>query len=299
MIGEKAYAFENQRTLVSRLRDYAQLIKFRLSFSVVFSAAMGYLLGAGASFDFATFAILITGGFLVTGGSNGLNQVLEKDTDKLMARTAARPLPDERMGVLEAASFSIFIGATGVALLWFFINPLSGLLGLIALFLYTLVYTPMKKVSPFAVFVGAFPGAIPPMLGFVAATGQLGFVAFLLFAIQFMWQFPHFWAIAWVLDEDYRKAGFKMLPSIHGRGKFSAFQILIYTFGVLIITAMPWFFGITGIVSFIFIAALSLLFLLQSIILFNDCTVASARRLMFGSFIYLPLVQIAMVLDKV
>jgi protoheme IX farnesyltransferase len=299
VIGEKAYTVDNESVILRKVRDYSQLIKFRLSASVVFSAAMGYWLGAGTAFNWSAFLVLVVGGFMITGGSNGLNQVLEKDTDKLMSRTASRPLPDARMSVWEAALFSILLGGTGVILLWFYLNPLSGLLGLSALFLYTLVYTPMKKKSPFAVFVGAIPGAIPPMLGWVAATGELGFVAFLLFAIQFMWQFPHFWAIAWVLDDDYRKAGFHMLPSHKGRGKYSAFQILIYTFGVLVITGMPWFFGITGMVSFIFIAACSLLFLLQAIILFNDCSLASARRLMFGSFIYLPMVQIAMALDRI
>lgn len=236
---------------------------------------------------------------MVTGSSNAFNQIIEKDLDKLMTRTQKRPLPDSRMEVNEALIFSFIMGIVGVFLLSYFINITCGVLGLIALISYTLLYTPLKKHTPFAVFVGAFPGAIPPMLGWVAATGRLDVIAFVLFSIQFIWQFPHFWAIAWVLHDDYKKAGFKMLPSLGGRNKSSAFQALVYCISLLPISLLPFFFHITGIISSIVILIAGIFFLSKALKLYKTLKVEDAKALMFASFIYLPVVQIAMFLDKI
>jgi protoheme IX farnesyltransferase len=193
------------------------------------------------------------------------------------------------------------MGIVGILVLWIFVNPLSGILGTLALILYTAVYTPLKQITPFAVFVGAFPGAIPPLLGHVASTsgfGEIQFQAWVLFAVQFMWQFPHFWAIAWVLDEDYKKAGFRMLPSLGGRDKSSAFQVLVYTLFLLPISLFPVLFGMSGSISAVVISICGILFSLQAYKLYQDLTIESARKLMFGSFIYLPVVQLAVMIGK-
>lgn len=271
----------------------------RLSTLVVFSAGISYIIGAGATFDWTEFWMLILGGFLVTGSSNGINQVIEKDLDKLMSRTMERPLARERMSMAEAVFVACMMGAGGIFILYRFLNPMSAILGALALVLYTAAYTPMKRISPFAVFVGAFPGAIPPMLGYVASTegfGEISIQAIALFAVQFIWQFPHFWAIAWVLDEDYKKAGFRMLPSPGGRDKSSAFQALMYTIFLIPISLFPVLFKMSGTISAIIITICGVLFLLQAIKLYRECTVKAAQQLMFGSFFYLPIVQLAVLI---
>lgn len=285
---------------MSKLRDYGQFIKLRLASLVVLSAAIGFVV-ASDGVDWTRMLLLILGGFLVTGSSNGFNQIIEKNLDKLMDRTQNRPLPQERMSINESFFIAFFTGVIGVAILWIFMNPLSGILGLLALILYTVVYTPLKRVTPFAVFIGAFPGAIPPLLGCVAATpgfGEIRLEAWILFVGQFMWQFPHFWAIAWVLDEDYKKAGFHMLPSLGGRDKSSAFQILTYTLFLLPISLLPILFGLSGIFSAIVISICGIFFSYQAYNLYRQCTVEAARKLMFGSFVYLPVVQLAIMIGK-
>ena len=283
----------------SKLSDYVMFVKLRLATLVVMSAAICFML-ASDGIDYSKLAFLIIGGFLVTASSNGFNQIMERHLDKLMSRTANRPLPTNRMSLNEAYAISVITGVAGIAILWFFMNPLSGLLGTLALFLYVVVYTPLKQKTPFAVFVGAFPGAIPPMLGWIAATNNIAAIEpWLLFAVQFMWQFPHFWAIAWVLDDDYKKAGFRMLPSAGGRDKASAFQVLVYTLFLVPISLMPVFFGISGTISALIITLCGILFSLQAIKLFRTCTLKAAQQLMFGSFAYLPLVQLALLFDKV
>lgn len=279
----------------SKLRDYAMLMKFRLASLVVFSAAIGYV-AVAKEINWAHMGWLILGGFLVTGSSNAFNQIIERDLDKRMTRTQNRPLPQERMSIAEALVIASIAGIIGISILWIFMNPLSGILGLLALLLYTIVYTPLKRITPFAVFVGAFPGAIPPLLGCVAATegfGHVPFIGWIMFAGQFMWQFPHFWAIAWVLDDDYKKAGFKMLPSPGGRDKGSAFQVLIYTLFLYPISLMPVMFHFSGLISSIIISFCSIYFLYQAYVLYKECTVEAARKLMFGSFFYLPAIQLA------
>jgi heme o synthase len=215
-----------------------------------------------------------------------------------MSRTQNRPLPQERLSVNEAAVFATLLGITGIFILTYYMNVKSGVLGALALVLYALVYTPLKTKTPFAVFVGAFPGAIPPMLGWVAATNQFDIGAVVVFATQFIWQFPHFWAIAWRLDEDYKKAGFKMLPS-NNRDKASAFQILVYTIMLLPVSLTPIMFGISGKWSAIVITICGIVFLYQGIKLYKTLSLKAASELMFGSFLYLPIVQLALVLDKI
>ncbi len=284
---------------MSKVADYSQFIKLRLASLVVFSAVIGYFIGVHLLDQHANWiqlTALILGGFLVTGSSNGFNQIIERDLDKLMTRTQNRPLPTGRMSLTEAWIIASVTGIAGITILFLFTNTLSGILGTTALLLYVLVYTPTKRKTPFATFVGAFPGAIPPMLGCVAATsgfGSIGMAAILLFAIQFMWQFPHFWAIAWVSHDDYKKAGFHLLPSPGGRDKASAFQVVIYTIVLIPVSLFPLLFHMTGIISSTIILACGIGFLIQALKLYKDCEVRSAQKLMFGSFLYLPLVQLA------
>jgi protoheme IX farnesyltransferase len=301
LLAENINTAEKPVTITSKLRDYGQFIKLRLASLVVLSAAIGFVVASHGGVDWTKMWLLILGGFLVTGSSNGFNQIIEKNLDKLMDRTQNRPLPQERMSVNESIIIACLTGILGVAILWIFMNPLSGILGLAALILYTIVYTPLKRVTPFAVFIGAFPGAIPPLLGCVAATsgfGEIKLEAWVLFVGQFMWQFPHFWAIAWVLDEDYKKAGFRMLPSLGGRDKSSAFQILVYTLFLLPISLLPVLFNISGTFSAIVIAVCGVFFSYQAYNLYKHCTIEAARKLMFGSFIYLPVVQLAVMIGK-
>jgi len=288
---------ENPNTLSSKISDYAAFAKMRLASLVVFSAAMAFLTAPGA-IDWMRFIMLIVGGVLTTASANGFNQVIERDLDKMMSRTSNRPIPQGRMSVQEGIIAASVFGIFGVFMLSYFLNPICGILGLSSIILYALVYTPMKRRSPFAVFVGAIPGAIPPLLGWVAATGSFGIGAWLLFSIQFLWQFPHFWAIAWVLDEDYKKAGFKMLPTGE-RDRDSAFQALLYAASLLPLAIMPYVFGITSFLAVVMIAAVSIYFLVLAYHLWVRCDLASARKLMFGSFVYLPIVQIALVIFKI
>jgi protoheme IX farnesyltransferase len=287
----------NTLELKQKLRDYSQLTKMRLATLVVFSAAMAFMTAPG-DVDFVKMGWLVLGGFLVTGSANGFNQVMERELDKLMDRTKTRPLPSNRMGVNEALLVCIFTGVVGVFILWYYTNLASAILGLLAILLYTLVYTPMKRKSPIAVFIGAVPGAIPPLLGWIAATGNFNTAALLLFAIQFLWQFPHFWAIAWVLDDDYKKAGFNLLPT-GKRDKGSAMQTVLYTISLIPVAVMPWVFGVSGWLSLVLMLAVTFYFLFQAVQLYRDCSIESARKLMYGSFFYLPVVQIAMVIDKI
>ena len=293
---EKTVILEKPNTLVSRLQDYAQLTKMRLASLVVFSAAMAYMTVPG-SINWISLIWLTLGGFLVTGSANGFNQIIEREPDLKMERTRLRPLPDLRISLTEAWLVCLISGAIGIFILSYFLNLRSGLLGTLAIVLYALVYTPMKKQTPFAVFVGAVPGAIPPLLGYVAATNGFGLQAWVLFSIQFMWQFPHFWAIAWVLDEDYKRAGFNLLPSGE-RNKASAWQTFLYTLFLVPVGILPFTFKMSGALSMIVILVVSLYFLKLAWNLYRECTIETARKLMYGSFIYLPVVQIALVLDK-
>lgn len=293
---QKSYTIPRQNSLISKIQDYSQFTKLRLSSLVIFSALMGFLLASNGNIEWNKLILLLIGGFLVTASSNGFNQVIEKDLDKLMDRTSQRPLPDNRISIFEAFIVATIMGLVGVSILTFFINSLSGLLSLLSLLLYTLLYTPLKRVTSFAVFIGAIPGAMPPLLGWVAVRESIGIEALLLYGIQFIWQFPHFWAIAWVLDDDYKKAGFKMLPS--GRDKITAFQTMMYTLSLIPLGLLPFLFNISGYISAIIVTIAGILFMFQSIILYKSCSIKAATQLMFGSFIYLPIIQIALVIDK-
>lgn len=293
----KTYTQIKEVNITSRLSDYIKLAKPRLASLVVFSAVISYMYAA-SEIIWTKALLLAIGGFLVTGASNAINQIIEKDTDKLMSRTQNRPLPQERITVSEAWVVAVVMGVIGTFILYRYINPLCAYYGFGALVVYTLIYTPLKKVSPLAVFVGAFPGAVPPMLGWVAETGKFGLQPGLLFAIQFIWQFPHFWSIAWVLDDDYKKAGFRLLPSASGRTKESAYQILFYSMALIPIGLMPFVFKMSGITSAVIITICGILISWQSLKLLKTCDVKDASRLMFASFLYLPVVQIALWLDK-
>lgn len=280
----------------SKVTDYLLLVKFRLSFIVVFSAGIGYVFAGG---DMHYFGLFLLAGFLITAASNALNQIIEVETDKLMGRTANRPLPAGRMQSTEAIIAAGAMGISGIVLMWLLFNPISTLLGALSLLSYAFIYTPIKRISPLAVFVGAFPGAVPPLIGWAAATGSIGEMAIILFVIQFMWQFPHFWAIAWVAFDDYKRAGFQLLPTVSGQSKASAFHVLMYTIFLIPISLIPFLSGFTGSVSAIIIALTGLGFLYQAIQLYKSCDVKSARKLMFGSFLYLPIVLIALFFDRI
>lgn len=277
-----------------KAQGYLKLTKFKLSFLVVLSAVISYFT-LSPQIEIVKIIAITLGGFLVTGAANGFNQIIEKDLDKLMVRTGGRPLPLSILSRKEAFVYCTLLVLAGIFILGYWVNVLSGILGAISVILYALVYTPLKRKTPFSVFVGAFPGAIPTLIGGVAASdgfGEFSFHAWLLFAVQFMWQFPHFWAIAWVSHDDYKRAGFFMLPSLGGRDKSSAFQIVIYTLFLIPVSLVPSIFGLSNFISGIFVGLFGLLFLSQAMTLFLKTDVPSARRLMFGSFIYLPLVQL-------
>lgn len=288
----------------SKIADYIAFIKLRLASLVVFSAVIGYIIvaqGNGSTtptvgIDWLKVFWLTIAGFLVTGSANGFNQIIEREYDKIMDRTSMRPLPRERMSVSEAIILASVIGIIGLVILWLFLNPLSSLLSALSILLYVAAYTPLKRKTALAVLVGAFPGAFPPLLGAIAATDNFGNIPYeglVLFAIQFVWQFPHFWAIAWVMDDDYKKAGFRLLPSGE-RNKSSAFQILVYTLFLLLMSMVPVFFKMTNtVIAPIIILVCGFLFFYQAIKLYRDCTIKSAREVMFGSFAYLPFVQLA------
>ncbi|MFN3800770.1 heme o synthase [Belliella pelovolcani] len=283
-----------------RAKAYYELIKFRLSALVTFSAVFGFILGdSGVVFSWGRFFALMIGGFLISGASGAANEIWERDYDKLMKRTQNRPLPLKQISLSEAYWFTTIVGFIGVSILWLFTNPLTTALGVLSMILYVFVYTPLKRVGPIAVFVGAIPGAMPPLLGWTAATGMISHEALIIFGIQFVWQFPHFWAIAWVSDEDYKKAGFKLLPSGGKKDLNTAIQIMIYTLFLLPLGLLPTYFGLTGINSGIVATVCGVLFLAQTFSLMRDCSRKSALKIMFGSFLYLPIVQIAYLLDKV
>lgn len=284
--------------IAAKLKDYAQLMKFRLSMLVVFSSGIGYLMGLTGSVNWQGFIMICVGGMLTSGASNALNEIIEKDFDKLMKRTANRPLPSERMAIIEAILFSGVLAVSGIGILWFYFNEAAALLSAIALLSYAFIYTPLKRYSRIAVYVGAIPGALPPMIGYVAATNLLNEQASLLFLIQFFWQLPHFWAIGWVGYDDYKLAGFKLLPSKEGRSKASAMQTIFSVVVLIAISVLPYYFGFTGFVSMLIVVAAGLVFLWQSVNLYRQCSISAARQLMFGSFFYLPIVQLALYFDK-
>ena len=289
------FAFAN---LMSTLKIVFQLTKFRLSFLVSFSAIFGFVL-ASDSFRILDLLILGLSGYLVTASSVINNQIMEKDLDKKMDRTKKRPLPTNKISKKNSLIISLIFMFFGLFLMLFFFNMIACLLSLVSLILYTFVYTPLKRVGPIAVFVGAIPGALPPLIGWVAYSGEITIEAIIIFSIQFIWQFPHFWAIAWIYHDDYKKVGFKLLPSKGEKNFNTALNIMTYTLFLIPLGLLPTIFGITGIVSGAIAVLCAILFLAQTFKLFKDYSRSSALKIMFGSFIYLPIVQISFILDKI
>ena len=287
-----------QTWVILKVRSYLELLKFRLSMLVAFSSGFGYVLGNYGSINWVNLLAFCFGGFLVSGAAITINQIKEIDFDRIMKRTMNRPLPTNRVSKFEAIVFSVVLLIIGFTVLSIFTNTLTVLLSLLSMVLYSFVYTPLKRVGPIAVFVGALPGALPPLLGWVAATGQITYEALIIFGIQFVWQFPHFWAIAWLADDDYKKAGFKLLPANGKKDMRTAFNIMIYTLALLPLGLLPAKFGLTGINSAIVASICGVLFLIQTFGLMRDNSRKSALKIMYGSFLYLPIVQIAYLVDK-
>lgn len=282
----------------AKAKAYFELLKFRLSFLVAFSCGFGYVL-ASTQVNWLSLIMLFLGGFLLSGASVIINQVIEKDLDKLMTRTMNRPLPTHRVTVQEAITFGLICMLAGVWILLIYTNVLTTWLSVLSMILYGFVYTPLKRVGPIAVFVGAIPGALPPLLGWTASTGTITYEAMIIFGIQFIWQFPHFWAIAWVADDDYKKAGFKLLPSSGQKDLNTAIQIMIYTMFLIPLGLLPATFGITGVNSAIVATICGVIFFAMTFSLMKSGDRKSALKIMFGSFLYLPIVQIAYLLDKI
>jgi protoheme IX farnesyltransferase len=283
----------------SILSDFKEITKMRLAISVVFSSVAGYFLGAD-KIDFVVVTLLAIGGYLMVGASNAYNQIIERNLDAKMDRTKNRPLPAGRMSVPVAFSIASIFTVLGLVVLYV-INPKTAMFGAISIFLYVSIYTPLKTKTPLSVFVGAFPGAIPFMLGWVAATGKFSIEPGTLFMIQFFWQFPHFWAIGWWLFDDYKKGGFFMLPT-GKRDRGTAIQIILYTCWTILVSLIP-VFGVTGKlfltpVSGVIILILGLGMLYYAIRLFKEKSAEAAKKLMFASVSYITLLQIVYVLDK-
>ena len=288
--------------LASKVKDYFLLIKFTLSFMVVFSTVVSYLLAPNINFDLLQVLLLFTGGMLVTGSANAINQILERDTDALMKRTAKRPIASGRMSITEGWIFVIISGVLGCSIMYSF-SVQAAWLSLLSLILYGFVYTPLKKVNSIAVLVGAVPGALPCLIGWVASfrEGQSNHWTggWILFAIQFLWQFPHFWAIAWVAHKDYSAAGFKLLPSDKGPTKFTALQAIMYSAMMIPIGLLPYTYHISGIVSMWIVLCCNLFMVYVSVMLFRKMDIAAAKKVMFSSYFYLMIVFLSLYADKV
>ncbi|TXC85047.1 heme o synthase [Luteibaculum oceani] len=276
------------------------LFKLRLSSLVIFSALFGYMFHhMPEGKEWLNLLWLLIGGMLVTGASNGINQIIEIESDKKMSRTKERPLPAGKMTPNQAWVLCVITAILGLGTLYFAFGWLTALLSLSALVSYAFIYTPLKSKTPFAVFIGAFPGAIPPLLGWVAAANSFGLGGGILFIIQFIWQFPHFWAIAWVLEDDYSLGGFKLLPSAGGRDQSSAFQIYMYSLFLIPCGLLPYAFNFSGLYGGIIAAIAALPIAYYSGKLYTGLSVSMARKVMFSSFFYLPVALIAIVVDKI
>ena len=284
---------------MSKSAVFFSLTKARLALSVVFSSIAGYIL-AVENFVLNDFIFLILGGYCIVGASNSFNQIIERDKDLLMDRTKLRPLPTKQISTQNAFWISVILTLLGLFMLYM-INYKTAFFAAVSVFLYTCVYTPLKPITPLSVFVGAIPGAIPFMLGWVAATNKFGIEPGTLFMIQFFWQFPHFWALGWMLDDDYKKAGFNMLPT-GTRDKSTALQIILYTIWMMIASVFP-VTGLTGLLSLklgsaIVVFIIGLIVLVLAINLYNRMDTNSAKKLFYGSIFYLTLIQIVYIIDK-
>jgi len=292
---------------MKKIKDYLQLVKLSLSIMVVFSSVMSFALTKGSEnyVDFWKMILLLfAGGMLVTGSANAINQVVEKNTDAQMKRTASRPVASGRMSETEGWIFAIITGALGVFILGNYFNWLAAGLAAFSLFLYAFIYTPLKKINSIAVLVGAVPGALPCLIGWAAGDNNLGTGGWVLFAFQFFWQFPHFWAIAWVAHKDYSSVGFKLLPADEGPTKFTALQTIMYSLILVPVTFAPYYTGMCsynstqGVISLILIGLANLFMIGRCVTLYRKMDVGSARKVMFGSYMYLPVVMLAFLLSK-
>ena len=301
----KTIADSGSFVLASKVKDYFQLIKFTLSFMVVFSFVVSFLIAPSEDHfsrqTIISVLLLFVAGLCITGSANAINQAMEKDTDALMKRTAGRPVASGRMSAAEAYTFAFITGAVGVGMMWYFFNGTSALLGLASLFIYGFIYTPLKKVNSIAVLVGAIPGALPCLIGWVAAFGDGEITwtgGWILLGIQFLWQFPHFWAIAWIAHEDYSAAGFKLLPSDKGPTKFTAVQTVMYSVMMIPMGMLAYSFNISGMISMWIVLACNLWMVYAAIMLFIRMDKASARKVMFSSYFYLMIVFLSLWADK-
>ena len=292
---------------MKKIKDYLLLIKPSLSIMVVFSSVMSFALTKGSE-NYVNFwkmiLLLFAGGMLVTGSANAINQVVEKDTDAQMKRTSKRPVAAGRLSVQEGWVFAIITGIAGVFILGYFFNWLTAGLAAFSLFLYAFIYTPLKKINSIAVLMGAVPGALPCLIGWAAGDNNISTGGWILFAFQFFWQFPHFWAIAWVAHRDYSAVGFKLLPADEGPTKFTALQTIMYSLILIPVTLAPYFTGmcsyddVQGKISLGLIALANLFMIGRCVTLYRKMDVGSARKVMFGSYMYLPVVMLALLLSK-
>ncbi|MBS1608413.1 MAG: protoheme IX farnesyltransferase [Bacteroidetes bacterium] len=266
---------------------------------VVFSSVISYLLAPKVEeYSWKMILLLFAGGMLVTGSANAINQVVEKDTDAVMKRTAKRPVAAGRMSAEEGWGFAILTGALGIFILGYYFNWLAAGLAAFSLFLYAFIYTPLKKVSAIAVLIGAFPGALPCLIGWAAGDDKLSAGGWVLFALQFLWQFPHFWAIAWIAHQDYTTAGFKLLPADKGPTRYSAIQTIMYSLLLIPVGVIPYFIHMSGIVSLVIVLLANLFMVGRCVNLYRQMSVQAARKVMFGSYIWLPVVLLALLADK-
>ncbi|POY35641.1 protoheme IX farnesyltransferase [Solitalea longa] len=301
MLLEKSVRADISTVIAAKYADYSSLVKMRLSSLVVFTAAISYLYAdKGVEImDWSKFISLIIGGFLVTGSANGFNQVLERNLDKFMKRTQNRPLPSGRMSVVEALIASLLMGISGILILGYQVNYLTAFFGIFSLLSYAFIYTPLKQVSRLAVFVGAIPGAMPPLLGYVASANHFGMEPGLLFAVQFVWQFTHFWAIAWLLNEDYNKAGFYLLPSLSGTTKASAYWIMASSIIQIPVSVLLYSFHYVGVIYLISAIVMGVWGLYPAYKLVKNCDAVSAKKVMLTGFLYITVIQVMMLIDKI
>jgi protoheme IX farnesyltransferase len=279
------------------MAEFLLLIKHRLTMLVVFTTTMGYLIALRGKLDWFHFLSVILGVFLVVGSANAMNQVFEAEADSNMKRTMRRPIPSGKMSKGEATFIAIVMLILGLVILYKFVNLLSALLSLLAFVIYVFAYTPLKRITPLCTFVGAIPGAIPPVIGWVAVSGKIELGALILFGIQFLWQFPHFWSIALLCKADYERAGFKVLPSEND--SVTAVNLVIYTFMLLPMGLMPALAGFAGKYALIVSSLGGILFFIQSIMLLKDVSVKSAKKIMLAAEVYLPLILILLLIDRV
>lgn len=303
MIREESAQVKEYPFILSKFRDYAQIMRPNVSLLVVFSSVIGYLLVPHISFVWSKVILLALGGMFVTNGANTINQIIERFSDRFMKRTSSRPMPRGSMGLTEAWTLVVLSTTIGILLLGVYFNWLAAGLSFLSLVIYGFIYTPLKKLHPIATFVGAIPGAFPPLIGWAAATNSLSgpwvVGGFVLFAIQLFWQFPHVWSIAWLQYDDYKEAGICLLPSRLGKVPFTGLQCIFYSLPLIPLGMVPYQIGLSGSVSRWICIAAGLVYVFNAFMFFKKNDKKTAKRLFINSLIYLPVVLLALVIDKV